>query len=178
MFEVASARRVNRQAAAIASELVHPGGNLDALVDALRRPVKLAVPVDRLGARPVGRGNSEIDRIDGRTGLVPEVQLELAFVLKGRVEHALARQNLALRNLLLVAILNDFDVVTFLAHQTDTELQSRLPAAYDDDPTLTSHHILLVLEVGQFSPSEAVSRPRRAPGPSLCSRHRRAGPFR
>src|SRR5271170_1970504 len=158
MFEVASTRRLNRQAAAIAGELIHPGGNLDALIDALRRPVQLAVPVDRLGARPVGRGDGEIDRIDGRTGLVPEVQLEIAFVLKGFAKHALARQNFALRNLLLVAILNDFDVVTFLAHQTDAELQSRLPAAYDDDP-LSSHHILLVLEVGQFRPSEAVSRP-------------------
>src|ERR1700688_4441798 len=100
MFEVVSARRVNRQAAAIAGELVHPGGNLDALVDALRRPVKLAVPVDRFGARPVGRGDGEIDGIDGLTSFVPEVQLELAFVLKGSVEHALARQNFALRNLL------------------------------------------------------------------------------
>ena len=59
-------------------------GNFDALVDALRRSVELAVPVDRLGARSVRRGHGEIDGIDGRAGLVPEIEAEIALVLQAR----------------------------------------------------------------------------------------------
>lgn len=129
-FKIVDAGVMDGDGAAAALEFRHPARDLHPLVDALTRLVEFAVPVDCLVAGAIGRRDDEIDRVDGGAGIVPEVQPDVALVLQCRVEHALARQNLARPDLLGRAVLDDIDLVA-LGQQAAAELEAGL-AAPDD----------------------------------------------
>ena len=139
VFEVGDRRLLDLERAAAALELLHPHRIFGALVDALRRPVELAVPVDRLVARAIGRRHDEIDGIDGRAFLRPEIEADVALVLQRCVEHALAGHHLAGADVLGRAVLHQLDLVAFL-QEAACELEAGLASAeYRDLATAHCH---------------------------------------
>ncbi len=119
-------------------EFRHPRRDLHALVDALGGPVEHAVPVDRLLAAAFRGGNGEADGFDRRAAIVPEVEADVALVLQGGVEHALARQDAAVADLLGGAVLRDADFIAVI-EQAAAQLQAGLTASDNSDPAFARH---------------------------------------
>ena len=170
LLQVVDARVVDDELAALPLQLLHPAGDLHALVDRLRRPVELRRPVDHLAGRRLHAGrrrHGERDALDRRALFLPEVEPELALALQRRVEHALARHHLAVVDVLRGAVRDDGDLVSLL-QKPQRELESRLARTDDQNAAHWLVSSVLVIPPAWGSPA----RPARGPSPSSRRRPR------
>ncbi len=86
------------------------------------------------GAAPVGSGDGKCKPFGNRTRFFPTIDPEVAFVLEGIVEHELARSHAAFSDLLRCSIGDNGDFIPLLL-QTERQLQARLSAANDGNPS-------------------------------------------
>nr|BFE81765.1 hypothetical protein GCM10020093_043660 [Planobispora longispora] len=110
--------------------LAHPGGHLQPLVHRAGGRVEPGRPVDR--PVPAGSGHGELDPVDRRAGVRPQVQAEGALVAEGRPEHGLAGHDPAAADVVRGPVGDDGDVVS-VPQQADREVEARLPGADDED---------------------------------------------
>ncbi len=126
--EVGDRGAVDDQLPAPLHEGVEPAGHLHALVDGLRVPLEPAEPVD--GAAGVGGGDGDAEALDLRGLLLPEVDLEIALVLQGRVEHALRGHHPPGADLVRRPVGHEGDLVP-LRLESEGELETGLSGSHD-----------------------------------------------
>src|SRR5713226_801467 len=158
-LRVRDLRFLENEFAAAALEFSHPPRHLDPLINSLRVGIQTRCPIDHL--RTVRPRNAEADSLDSGAFLLPEIQVEVAFRLQRRIEHALARHHSPRANLLSGAVREQRNFVTFV-QQSQRKLQPGLPSANNGDAL---HSVKLPVSPTP-SASESLVSPFPAPSPN------------
>ena len=114
LVEFLHADVLNYHLAAALFKFFGPAGEFHALIDGLAGAIELGFPEESFIA--IGAGNGEGDAVGVGAFLFPEIDSEVAFILKRIIEHELAGGDAAFADLIGRAIRNDgYVVAVFLA---------------------------------------------------------------